>query len=170
MARILLISIIHALGYTTGNCTFAFVCRLRLPLGLWGLSVATHLRHLPSSLTQIESSSASPLMDLALTKASLSTSKPEVLVCDTKGKRMFDMNFVGKTIPKYHNCSFHMLIADKVCPAVITPHSTVTPQQPEYPQGQTVTVKCKLGYVVNTVSVQNTRVFNTFYVLKPLLR
>lgn len=55
-----------------------------------------------------------------------------------------------------------MLIADKVCPAVVTPHSTVTPQQPNFSQGQTVTVACDLGYVVNKVSIQRARSLNTF--------
>lgn len=52
-----------------------------------------------------------------------------------------------------------MLITDKVCPAVVTSHSTVTPQQPEYRRGETVTVTCDLGYVADTVSVQRTRTF-----------
>ncbi|XP_074539378.1 transmembrane protease serine 9-like [Halichoeres trimaculatus] len=38
---------------------------------------------------------------------------------------------------------------DKVCPAEVTPHSTASPPQAEYHQGQIVTVACKLGYVVN---------------------
>ncbi|CAJ1062513.1 complement C1s subcomponent-like [Xyrichtys novacula] len=38
----------------------------------------------------------------------------------------------------------------KVCLAEVTPHSTATPQQPVYPQGQTVTVTCEVGYVVDT--------------------
>lgn len=37
----------------------------------------------------------------------------------------------------------------KVCPAVVSLHSTATPQQADYKQGQTVTVKCEPGYVFN---------------------
>ncbi|KAM3613671.1 uncharacterized protein V6R79_003336 [Siganus canaliculatus] len=44
----------------------------------------------------------------------------------------------------------HFKTVDKVCPAVVTPHSTVTPQKPEYTRGQTVTVKCNNGYIINT--------------------
>ncbi|KAM9353768.1 complement C1s subcomponent [Symphorus nematophorus] len=46
--------------------------------------------------------------------------------------------------------TLHFKTRDKVCPAVVTPHSSVIPQHPEYPRGQIVTVKCDLGYVVNT--------------------
>lgn len=44
--------------------------------------------------------------------------------------------------------------AEKVCRAVTTQHSTTSPQEAEYQQGQTVTVKCDLGHVVNLVSTQ----------------
>ncbi|XP_076592574.1 complement C1s subcomponent [Chaetodon auriga] len=50
--------------------------------------------------------------------------------------------------------TLHFKTRDKVCPAVVTPHSTATPQQPEYHQGQTVAVTCELGYVVNTQGTQ----------------
>lgn len=50
--------------------------------------------------------------------------------------------------------SLHFKTRDKVCPAVVTPHSSVAPQHPEYHQGQTVTVTCDLGYVTNTQSSQ----------------
>lgn len=43
----------------------------------------------------------------------------------------------------------HFKTRDKVCPAVVSPNSTVTPQQAEYGPGQTVTVTCDLGYVAN---------------------
>ncbi|XP_070767920.1 ovochymase-like, partial [Enoplosus armatus] len=46
--------------------------------------------------------------------------------------------------------TLHFKTRDQVCPAAVTPHSTTTPQRPEYPQGETVTVTCDLGYVVNT--------------------
>ncbi|XP_029958968.1 calcium-dependent serine proteinase [Salarias fasciatus] len=39
---------------------------------------------------------------------------------------------------------------DKVCPAVVTQHSTVTPQKAQYDRGQTVTVKCEVGYIALT--------------------
>lgn len=50
--------------------------------------------------------------------------------------------------------SLHFKTTDKVCPTAVTPHSTVTPQQPEYSQGETVTVTCDLGYVANTHGTQ----------------
>lgn len=151
-----------------------FVCRLRLPLGLWAHSVVIRLPNLPSSLTPIKSKSASPLMALAPTKASLSTSKPEVLQplhLWHKWETNIFYEVCWKLITNDHKCSFHMLIADQVCPAVVTPHSTANPQQPEYPQGQSVTVTCDLGYVADIVSAQITRSFNTFTfdVFKPLL-
>lgn len=76
-----------------------------------------------------------------------------------------------KLITNDHNCSSHMLITGKVCPAEVTSDSTVTPQQTEYRPGETVTVTCDLGHVPNTVSVQRTRTVNrfTFHVFKPLL-
>lgn len=43
---------------------------------------------------------------------------------------------------------------DKVCPAVVTSDSTVTPQQAEYRRGETVTATCDLGYVANTQGTQ----------------
>ncbi|KAL6109293.1 c1s [Pungitius sinensis] len=46
--------------------------------------------------------------------------------------------------------TLHFKTRDKVCPAVVTPYSTVTPQQPDYHQGQTVTVTCDLGYILNS--------------------
>lgn len=60
-----------------------------------------------------------------------------------------------------------MLIAGKVCPALVTPHSTATPPLAEYRQGQTVTVTCDVGYFASTVSVQRSRTINSFNVLKP---
>ncbi|KAK9513981.1 hypothetical protein VZT92_027474 [Zoarces viviparus] len=57
--------------------------------------------------------------------------------------------------------SLHFKTRDKVCPAVVTSHSTVTPQQPEYLDGETATVTCDLGYVVNT---QGTLTLSTQYV------
>lgn len=59
-------------------------------------------------------------------------------------------------------CSFPWLIADKTCPTAVTPHSTAAPQQAEYVQGQTVTVTCDIGYVVNNVSVQSDKMFHIF--------
>ncbi|XP_068425833.1 transmembrane protease serine 9 [Clinocottus analis] len=44
--------------------------------------------------------------------------------------------------------------SDKVCPAVVTSHSTMTTQQPEYHKGETVTVTCDLGYYVHTPGPQ----------------
>lgn len=140
---------VHIWKRTIVTVLCCFVCRLRLLLGLWDHSVATRLPHLPSSLTHIMSTSASPLMASAPTKASLSTSRPEVLQLPRlrhNGKRMFVMKLITN-----YRC-FHMWNADKVCPAVVTPHSRATPQQPQYSQGQSVTVTCVLGHVANTVS------------------
>ncbi|XP_068591550.1 ovochymase [Cebidichthys violaceus] len=75
--------------------------------------------------------------------------------------------------------SLHFRTRDKVCPAVVTSHSTVTPQQPEYHAGETVTVTCDLGYVVNTQGTQtlssqyvaicqNTGVWTPNYVCEPV--
>lgn len=50
--------------------------------------------------------------------------------------------------------SSHILIADKVCQAVVTSHSTVTPKKAEYNRGEEVTVTCNEGYVVNDVSAE----------------
>ncbi|XP_026173254.1 complement C1s subcomponent [Mastacembelus armatus] len=52
--------------------------------------------------------------------------------------------------------NFHFKTREKVCPAKISSHSTVTPQKPEYHRGQTVTVTCDLGYVVYTQGMQST--------------
>lgn len=49
---------------------------------------------------------------------------------------------------------FHVQTAEKVCPAMVTPHSTTSPENPEHHPGQTAIVKCDIGYVVNTVSMQ----------------
>ncbi|XP_051263035.1 uncharacterized protein LOC127367322 [Dicentrarchus labrax] len=57
--------------------------------------------------------------------------------------------------------SLHFKTRDKVCPAVVTAHSTVAPQQPEYPRGQTVTVTCELGYVA---TIQSTQTVSSQYV------
>uniref|UniRef100_A0A3B4Z8V7 Complement component 1, s subcomponent n=1 Tax=Stegastes partitus TaxID=144197 RepID=A0A3B4Z8V7_9TELE len=38
----------------------------------------------------------------------------------------------------------------KVCPAAVTSHSTVSPQRAEHHPGQTVTVTCSVGHVVNS--------------------
>ncbi|XP_054477572.1 complement C1s subcomponent [Anoplopoma fimbria] len=68
---------------------------------------------------------------------------------------------------------------DKVCPAVVTSHSIVTPQQPEYHEGETVTVTCDLGYVVHTPGTQtlssqyeavcqNTGVWTPKYICEPV--
>lgn len=58
--------------------------------------------------------------------------------------------FVGKDC----DSSSHILIADKVCPAVVTSHSTVTPKKAEYNRGEEVTVTCDEGYVVNDVRAE----------------
>ena len=132
-----------------------FVCRLRRPLGLWGRSAGTRPPRLPSSLTHIVSTSASPPTASAPTKASPCTSRPEVLWASSslpswwKGLLLFEVCWRLVT-----NSLSDMLIAGKVCQAVVTSHSTVTPQQPEYHPGEKVTVACDLGHVVNTVSEQ----------------
>uniref|UniRef100_A0A3Q3KRU5 Complement component 1, s subcomponent n=1 Tax=Monopterus albus TaxID=43700 RepID=A0A3Q3KRU5_MONAL len=60
--------------------------------------------------------------------------------------------------------TFHFKTSGTVCPAVVTSHSTATPQKPEYHQGQGVTVTCDTGYAVNTVTnkvllLQNTGIW-----------
>ncbi|XP_041843344.1 complement C1s subcomponent [Melanotaenia boesemani] len=68
---------------------------------------------------------------------------------------------------------------DKVCGPVVTSHSSVTPQNPEYNRGQTVTVNCDVGYVVNTegtkdlslqyeTTCQSTGVWTPSYPCEPL--
>ncbi|XP_068179770.1 ovochymase [Antennarius striatus] len=57
--------------------------------------------------------------------------------------------------------TLHFQTRGKVCPAVVTAHSTATPQQPEYHQGQTVTVSCEPGYVMN---IQSTRTLSSQFV------
>nr|XP_046254445.1 uncharacterized protein LOC124064236 [Scatophagus argus] len=58
--------------------------------------------------------------------------------------------------------TLHFKTRDKVCPAAVTPHSTVTPQQTsEYFRGQTVTVTCHVGYVANAEANQ---ILSTQYV------
>ncbi|XP_071326519.1 complement C1s subcomponent [Trachinotus anak] len=57
--------------------------------------------------------------------------------------------------------SFHFKTRGKVCPAVVTSNSTVTPQKPEYHPGQTVTVTCDLGHAVNN---QGTQTLSSEYV------
>ncbi|KAF3692073.1 Complement C1r subcomponent [Channa argus] len=49
--------------------------------------------------------------------------------------------------------TFHFQTRDKVCLADVIPHSTVTPQKPEYRPGEKVTVTCDLGYFPNTKGV-----------------
>ncbi|XP_018527935.1 complement C1s subcomponent [Lates calcarifer] len=49
---------------------------------------------------------------------------------------------------------FHFKTTDKLCPPVVTLHSTLAPEKSEYRQGQTVTVTCDQGYVVNIQGVQ----------------
>ncbi|XP_041650186.1 uncharacterized protein LOC121514155 [Cheilinus undulatus] len=49
--------------------------------------------------------------------------------------------------------SLHFETRAKVCLAV-TPHSTLSTQQAEYLPGQTVTVTCDVGYVVNTLGIE----------------
>lgn len=75
--------------------------------------------------------------------------------------------------------TLHFRTRDKVCPAVVTSHSTVTPAQPEYSQGETVTVTCDLGYIANTQGTQtlsseyvtvcqNTGVWTPSYICEPV--
>lgn len=71
------------------------------------------------------------------------------------------IHFISDGFGTNKGFSLHFKTRDKVCPAVVTPHSTVTPQQPEYSQGETVTVTCDLGYVVNS---QGTQTLSSEYV------
>nr|XP_019948213.1 PREDICTED: uncharacterized protein LOC109633063 [Paralichthys olivaceus] len=49
--------------------------------------------------------------------------------------------------------NLHFKTRGKVCPAVVTSHSTVTPQRPENHPGQTVKVTCDLGHIANTQGI-----------------
>ncbi|XP_038567056.1 complement C1s subcomponent-like [Micropterus salmoides] len=71
------------------------------------------------------------------------------------------IHFISDGFGTNKGFSLHFKTRDKVCPAVVTPHSTVTPQQPEYSQGETVTVTCDLGYVMNS---QGTQTLSSEYV------
>ncbi|KAG7216990.1 hypothetical protein INR49_001644 [Caranx melampygus] len=51
--------------------------------------------------------------------------------------------------------SFHFQTRGKVCPAVVTSHSTVVPEKPEHHPGQIVTVTCEVGYVLTIQGTQN---------------
>ncbi|XP_041797872.1 complement C1s subcomponent-like [Chelmon rostratus] len=75
--------------------------------------------------------------------------------------------------------TLHFKTRDKVCPAVVTPHSRATPQQPQYSQGQSVTVTCVLGHVANTqgtqtlssqymTTCQSTGIWTPSYVCEPV--
>ncbi|KAK2844746.1 hypothetical protein Q5P01_011405 [Channa striata] len=50
--------------------------------------------------------------------------------------------------------SFRFQTREKVCSAEVIPHSTVTPQRPQYRRGDIVTVTCDLGHVPNTKGVK----------------
>nr|SSC14280.1 Complement component 1S [Channa striata] len=50
--------------------------------------------------------------------------------------------------------SFRFQTREKVCLAEVIPHSTVTPQRPQYRRGDIVTVTCDLGHVPNTKGVK----------------
>ncbi|KAM9852451.1 complement C1s subcomponent [Aulostomus maculatus] len=65
------------------------------------------------------------------------------------------IHFVTDTFGNNRGFSIHYKTTDKVCPAVVTPHSVVSPEQPEYPQGEKVKVTCDVGYVVNTLGRQS---------------
>ncbi|XP_059195366.1 complement C1s subcomponent-like [Centropristis striata] len=75
--------------------------------------------------------------------------------------------------------SLHFRTRDKVCPAMVTPHSTTAPQEEEYRRGDTVTVTCDLGYVANAegtqtlsskyeTTCQNTGVWTPSYICEPV--
>lgn len=128
-----------------------FICRLRLTLGLWDHSAAKRHPRLPSSLTPITSKSTSPPTALAPTKASASTSTPEVLQPQGKKKICLKVSWKIST----SNLLFHVSPAGKVCPAVVTSHSTVVPEKPEHHPGQIVKVTCELGYVLTIVSTES---------------
>ncbi|KAI3360519.1 hypothetical protein L3Q82_002407 [Scortum barcoo] len=64
------------------------------------------------------------------------------------------VRFTSDSFGENKGFTLHFKTRDQVCPALVTPHSTATPPQPEYSQGQTVTVTCDLGYVVDTQVTQ----------------
>ncbi|XP_065813950.1 ovochymase [Labrus bergylta] len=65
------------------------------------------------------------------------------------------IHFTSDSFGTNKGFSLHFQTRDKVCLAEVTPHSTTSPQQTQYPQDQTVTVTCDLGYVVNTLGTQD---------------
>uniref|UniRef100_A0A3Q1KAJ8 Complement component 1, s subcomponent n=1 Tax=Anabas testudineus TaxID=64144 RepID=A0A3Q1KAJ8_ANATE len=60
------------------------------------------------------------------------------------------IHFNSDSFGKNKGFTFHFKTKDKVCPAAVSSHSTVSPQKPEYNQGDTVTVKCDIGHVLYT--------------------
>lgn len=60
------------------------------------------------------------------------------------------IHFTSDSFGDNKGFTLHFRTRDKVCLAPVTPHSSVTPQKPEYNPGQTVTVACDVGFVVNT--------------------
>ncbi|KAM8868914.1 ovochymase [Spinachia spinachia] len=60
------------------------------------------------------------------------------------------MRFTSDGYGRNKGFTLHFKTRAKVCPAVVTPYSTVTPQQPEYHRDQTVTVTCDLGYIIKS--------------------
>lgn len=84
-------------------------------------------------------------MALAPTEDLLSSSEPEVSPSSHQQQANVLLSLTDGP---------ELFLADKVCPAAVTSHSTTTPQRPEYSQGQKVTVRCDLGYVLINVSDQ----------------
>ncbi|KAM7383289.1 hypothetical protein PAMP_002956 [Pampus punctatissimus] len=89
------------------------------------------------------------------------------------------IHFTSDSFGTNKGFNLHYKTRDKVCQAVVTPHSTVTPKQPQYHQGQTVTVTCDLGHEANikssqTVSsqyvttCQNTGIWTPNYICEPV--
>lgn len=73
----------------------------------------------------------------------------------------------------------HFQTRGKVCPSVVSPHSTVSPLKPEYHEDEVVTVTCDVGYVANTEGAkimtsdyvstcQRTGVWSPGYICEPV--
>lgn len=75
--------------------------------------------------------------------------------------------------------NLHFQSRGKVCPAVISPHATMSPPKPEYHEDEVVTVTCDLGYVANSEGAkimtsdyvstcQRTGVWSPSYICEPV--
>lgn len=89
------------------------------------------------------------------------------------------IHFTSDSFGTNKGFSLHFKTRDKICPVVVTPHSNVTPEQPEYHQGQTVTVTCHAGYEASieqnseivsqyVTTCQSTGIWTSNYICEPV--